>query len=93
MVDLKALFQKDTAQGLRCYGVVGHPLGHTLSPVFQNEAIRQLGLKAVYKAMPVAPEDWKEFLLQARDVLHGFNITVPYKEKILEDPALFPCRA
>jgi shikimate dehydrogenase len=47
-------------------------------------AIRWLDLNAAYRAIPVPPEEWPDFLRQALDLpLAGFNVTVPYKEKIL----------
>src|SRR5690242_15693515 len=40
----------------RLFGVLGHPVGHSLSPAMQNAAIAELGLNAVYLAFDVAPD-------------------------------------
>jgi len=67
------------------YGVVGYPISHSLSPVFQNRVFEHLGLNAVYVAFEVKPEDLKTAFegLKALGV-KGVNITIPHKEKVLE---------
>lgn len=73
----------EASKGFKCLGVVGHPLGHTFSPKMHQAAYEALGWKdVVYRAMPVEPSEWGDFVRQAKDVLFGFNVTVPYKEKI-----------
>ena len=39
------------------FGVIGHPIGHSLSPAMQNAGIQAAGLDCVYIAMPVEEED------------------------------------
>ncbi len=65
----------------RVYAVLGHPVGHTLSPAMHNAAFRQLGLDAVYVAFDVAPDRLAE-VLPALAALGcgGVNLTVPLKE-------------
>jgi len=67
------------------YGVVGFPVKHSLSPVFQNEAFKYAGINAVYVAFEVKPEDFEEAVrgLKALNV-KGVNITLPYKEAVLK---------
>lgn len=63
--------------------MIGHPLGHTLSPAMHEAAFRHYRLNAVYRAMPVAPEEWNVFLEQARALpLTGFNATLPHKGRL-----------
>ena len=63
------------------YGVLGHPVGHSLSPAMQNAAFRALGLDAVYVALPVAPERLLEALRGAHALgFQGLNVTVPHKQ-------------
>ena len=39
------------------YGIMGHPIGHSLSPLMHTLAFRHHGLDAVYLPFSVAPED------------------------------------
>jgi len=61
--------------------VLGHPIGHTLSPVMHNAAIDALGMDAIYLAFDVAPERLMPVLDAMRDMgFAGVNLTVPLKE-------------
>jgi shikimate dehydrogenase len=63
------------------YAVLGHPIGHTLSPVMHNASIASLGLDAIYLAFDVAPERLLDVLpaMQAMG-FGGVNLTIPLKE-------------
>lgn len=81
-IDLKSLF-KDASPAARKYGVVGWPVEHSLSPAMHNAAFRALNLDAVYRAIPVPLDGLVDFVGQAESLpLDGFNVTVPFKEKI-----------
>jgi len=63
------------------YAVLGHPIGHTLSPIMHNAAFQALGLDAVYLAFDVAPERLPEVLRAMHAMgFGGVNLTVPLKE-------------
>ncbi len=68
------------------YGVVGYPVKHSLSPVFQNRAFEHLGLEAVYIPFEVPPEGLESFIEGLRQIrnLRGINVTVPHKEEVLK---------
>lgn len=62
------------------YGIIGHPVEHTLSPGMQNAAFQAQRINAVYVPFEVKPE----YLQQAVEGLaklgiRGFNVTVPHK--------------
>jgi len=63
------------------FAVLGHPIGHTLSPVMHNAAFRALGMDAVYLAFNVAPEHLPA-VIEAMEHMgfRGVNLTVPLKE-------------
>lgn len=63
------------------FGVLGYPVGHSLSPAMHNAALRALGLDAVYVPFTVRPEDLPQALrgLAALNV-RGVNVTIPHKE-------------
>jgi shikimate dehydrogenase len=67
------------------YGVLGHPVGHSLSPAMQNAAFRELGIDAVYVPLPVAPEALLEAMRGAHALgFRGLNVTVPHKQRAAE---------
>ena len=70
-----------TAQ-TRIAGVVGHPVGHSLSPVIHNAWIEAAGLDAVYLAF-APPEAGFEALVNGLrgQVALGLNVTIPFKER------------
>lgn len=65
----------------RPFAVLGHPIGHTLSPVMHNASIQALGLDAIYLAFDVHPDRLLEVLpaMQAMG-FGGVNLTIPLKE-------------
>jgi shikimate dehydrogenase len=81
------------------YGVLGHPVGHSLSPVMHEAAYREAGLDAVYVPLPVAPERLAEALRGAHALgFQGLNVTVPHKQRAAElcqrlDPVASLCGA
>jgi shikimate dehydrogenase len=66
------------------YGVLGHPIGHSRSPEMQNAAFAELGIDAVYVALPAPPERLAEAIAGAHALgFQGLNVTVPHKEGVL----------
>ena len=65
-------------------GIIGFPIGHSISPVFQQAALDHLGLDATYQAWEVKPENIGAFVdgLRSPDML-GINVTVPHKEAVI----------
>ena len=65
-------------------GIIGYPIGHSLSPVLQQVAFDHHGIDARYQAWRVAPDEVPEFIrgLRAADTL-GCNVTVPHKEAVI----------
>ena len=65
-------------------GIIGFPIGHSISPLFQQAALDYLGISATYRAYQVAPEDVGEFVRGLRSsVVLGINVTVPHKEAVV----------
>ncbi len=67
------------------YGIVGHPVKHSLSPAMQNAAFKELGIDAEYLLFDIEPEGLEEFLgsLKAKGI-SGVNVTIPHKIKAME---------
>jgi shikimate dehydrogenase len=67
------------------YGVVGHPVAHSLSPAMHNAAFEALRLDAAYVPLAVAPERIAEALRGAHALgFLGLNVTVPHKQRAAE---------
>jgi 3-dehydroquinate dehydratase/shikimate dehydrogenase len=63
-------------------GILGMPVGHSLSPVLHNRAFELAGLDFAYVKLP-AP-DLKDFMENARAIgLTGFSVTIPHKVAIV----------
>ena len=68
----------------RLYGIMGHPIGHSLSPLMHTLAFRHHGLDAVYVPFAVAPDDLGRAVTGAAALgVAGFNVTIPHKEAIM----------
>ncbi|HEY9762690.1 MAG TPA: shikimate dehydrogenase [Trichocoleus sp.] len=65
-------------------GVVGDPIGHSLSPLMHNAALEKLGADYVYVAFPVAAEQLKTAIEGFAAVgVRGFSVTIPHKQAIM----------
>lgn len=63
------------------FAVLGHPIGHTLSPAMHNASLNTLGMDAIYLAFDVDPARLIEVLEAMRHMgFGGVNLTVPLKE-------------
>ncbi len=68
----------------RLYGIVGHPLGHTLSPLVHNWGFRHFGIPGVYLAWPVEPGRLADFVTAVRVLgIAGVSVTIPHKTAIM----------
>lgn len=68
----------------RVLGIVGWPVGHSLSPVMHNAAIAALGIDYVYVPFPVEPEHLGQAVEGLRRLgVRGFNVTIPHKTAII----------
>ncbi|MBN2194509.1 MAG: shikimate dehydrogenase [Polyangiaceae bacterium] len=68
-----------TAQTRVC-GILGHPVGHSLSPVLHNVAFAARGLPFAYVAHDVRPEDLPAAIAGARALgYRGLSVTIPHK--------------
>jgi shikimate dehydrogenase len=64
--------------------LLGHPVAHSLSPVFQNAAFRASGLHWRYVAFDVEPSSLADAVRGARALgLMGLNCTVPHKLAVI----------
>ena len=68
-------------------GLIGYPLGHSLSPKLHNAALRSCGLVGDYSLFPIQPDDTQRLKdLLARvcsGELTGLNVTIPHKQNVI----------
>ncbi|MEZ7198242.1 shikimate dehydrogenase [Pseudodesulfovibrio karagichevae] len=68
----------------RAFGIIGWPLGHTLSPALHNWGFAELGLDAHYTAWPLEPADLPAFMERVRtEPVHGVSVTIPHKRAVM----------
>ncbi len=61
--------------------IMGHPVGHSRSPMLHGYWLRTLGIDGSYEFADVAPEKFEEFFRGLkRNGFVGGNITIPHKE-------------
>lgn len=65
-------------------GIIGYPIGHSLSPILHTMLAKKYDLNYVYLAFEVLPsmlKNIKDAILTFN--MRGLNVTIPYKEKII----------
>ncbi len=68
-------------KNIKKFAVIGHPIGHSLSPIMHNASMKSLGYNGIYSALDVPPDDLINTLYSMRDSdFIGVNLTVPHKE-------------
>lgn len=69
-------------------GLIGYPLGHSLSPRIHAAALRACELEGDYSLFPIHPDDkqgLKDLLARLRSgAIHGLNVTIPHKQNVIE---------
>lgn len=69
----------------RYIGILGYPIGHSLSPAMQNKAFKFCEIDNVYLPLEVKPEDLS-LVVKSLSKLNfdGFNVTAPHKVEIIK---------
>ncbi|SDI34923.1 shikimate dehydrogenase [Natribacillus halophilus] len=66
------------------YAVIGHPIGHSKSPMIHNRHFDVVGREAIYTRYDVKPENLETAIAALQTLgVSGFNVTVPHKVNIL----------
>ncbi|MBR6098989.1 shikimate dehydrogenase [bacterium] len=65
------------------FGLIGYPLGHSMSAVIHKAGFESLGVNASYELLETEPENLVEKIkFLKREGYSGFNITIPFKVPI-----------
>ena len=69
-------------------GLIGYPLGHSLSPKIHTAALEACGLEGEYLLYPIHPDDTqglKNLLARVRTgEITGLNVTIPHKQNVID---------
>jgi shikimate dehydrogenase len=69
-------------------GLIGYPLGHSLSPKIHTAALKACEFQGDYSLFPIHPDDkqgLKDLLNRIRTKeLHGLNVTIPHKQNVID---------
>ena len=65
------------------FAVIGHPIGHTMSPFIHKRLFELSGTQAEYGVIDVAPENIVNDYNNILKSLDGYNITIPHKQAII----------
>ena len=69
-------------------GLIGYPLGHSLSPKIHSAALKACGLEGNYSLFPIHPDNKQglnDLLARVRSgEITGLNVTIPHKQNVIE---------
>jgi len=66
------------------FAVLGDPVGHSLSPLLHNAAMRKIGFNGVYLPMRITEDQFDRTLDELEDLkFKGYSVTIPHKEAAL----------
>lgn len=66
------------------FAVLGDPVGHSLSPLLHNAAMRKLGYNGVYLPIRVTEDQFDRTLDELEELkIRGYSVTIPHKEAAL----------
>lgn len=65
------------------YAVIGHPIGHTMSPFIHKRLFELSDVDASYGVIDIKPEALANEYEKTLKKLDGYNITIPHKSAII----------
>ena len=66
------------------YGLIGYPLGHSFSISYFNQKFADESINARYENFEIASIDMLPEIIARNPNLKGLNVTIPYKEKVID---------
>lgn len=67
---------------MKNFGLIGYPLGHSMSPVIHKELFKINGIDADYNLKEISPDVLSQGIGKLKK-LDGFNVTIPHKTGII----------
>jgi shikimate dehydrogenase len=69
---------------MKIYGILAHPVNHSLSPQIQTAAFKNANIDAEFKRFDIAPSRLAKFIDEVRKTpIHGLAVSLPHKEEII----------
>jgi shikimate dehydrogenase len=69
-------------------GLIGYPLGHSLSPQLHAAALRSCGMEGEYSLFAIHPDNngsLNDLLCRVRSgTIQGLNVTIPHKQRVIQ---------
>ena len=66
------------------FGIIGYPLSHSFSPAYFHEKFKREKINAHYKLFELKSINEFPELLKHHKELSGINVTIPYKQSIIQ---------
>ena len=93
--ELLDLYRYDQIDGeTSIFGLIGNPVGHSLSPLVHNRAFAEQNFNAVYVPFQIEDTDVDDFIRLAPEFgVRGISVTIPHKVAVINhltkaDPAV-----
>ncbi|MBR2318954.1 MAG: shikimate dehydrogenase [Bacteroidaceae bacterium] len=68
---------------MKKYGIIGYPLAQSASPSFFNAKFKNENIDAEYIPFEIESIEKLPHILAENPELNGFNVTIPYKQKVM----------
>jgi shikimate dehydrogenase len=66
------------------YAIIGKPISHSLSPILHNYWFKKYKIDAEYNLLEIQEKELASVIKKISDNrLHGLNVTLPYKQKVI----------
>ena len=78
------MLNKVISEKTRLCGIIGDPIGHTMSPVMHNAAFNKIGIDYLYVSFRVKKEELGKAIEGMRALnIRGLNVTIPHKVDVI----------
>ena len=68
----------------KSYGIIGNPVEHSLSPLLHNYWFKKYDIDAIYSTLKIEDDGLSDVVKRIKEgTLNGVNVTLPYKQKII----------
>ncbi|MEE9553146.1 MAG: hypothetical protein V3W18_02520 [candidate division Zixibacteria bacterium] len=68
----------------KIFGILGHNISYSLSPYIFNTIFKGRSMSCVYMPFDIKPKELPKFIQAVKLLgISGFNVTIPYKKKII----------